>query len=122
MGVGANFLHQLIRWISSKLISFFFVLQRHCQEHKTSHTGRKYLQKTYPIKGFPGSSDGKECGFNAGDLGQEDPLKKGMATHSSIPAWRISQTDHGVAKSWMAEQFSLSNKRLLFKITLKTQQ
>ena len=21
-------------------------------------------------------------------LGQEDPLKKGMATHSSIPAWR----------------------------------
>ena len=22
-------------------------------------------------------------------LGQEDPLQKGMATHSSIPAWRI---------------------------------
>ena len=22
-------------------------------------------------------------------LGQEDPLEKGMATHSSIPAWRI---------------------------------
>ena len=22
-------------------------------------------------------------------LGQEDPLKKGIATHSSIPAWRI---------------------------------
>ena len=21
--------------------------------------------------------------------GQEDPLEKGMATHSSIPAWRI---------------------------------
>jgi len=27
-------------------------------------------------------------------LGWEDPLKKGMATHSSILAWRI----HGVAK------------------------
>ena len=30
---------------------------------------------------------------NAGDLGsilcQEDPLEKEMATHSSIPAWRI---------------------------------
>ena len=23
-------------------------------------------------------------------LGQEDPLQKGMAIHSSIPAWRIS--------------------------------
>ena len=22
-------------------------------------------------------------------LGQEDPLEEGMATHSSIPAWRI---------------------------------
>ena len=26
-------------------------------------------------------------------LGQEDPLKKGMATHSSILAWRISWTE-----------------------------
>ena len=25
--------------------------------------------------------------------GQEDPLEKGMATHSSIPAWRISWTE-----------------------------
>ena len=25
-------------------------------------------------------------------LGQEDPLKKGKATHSSILAWRIPQT------------------------------
>ena len=29
-------------------------------------------------------------------LGWEDPLEKGMATHSSILAWR----SHGVAKSW----------------------
>ena len=26
-------------------------------------------------------------------LGQEDPLEKGMATHSSIPTWRISWTE-----------------------------
>ena len=39
-------------------------------------------------------------------LGQEDPLEKGMATHSSILAWRIPMnkgvwqaTVHGVAKS-----------------------
>ena len=25
--------------------------------------------------------------------GQEDPLEEGMATHSSIPAWRIPQTE-----------------------------
>ena len=39
-------------------------------------------------------------------LGREDPLEKGMTTHSSILAWRISMdrgawwdTVHGVAKS-----------------------
>ena len=39
-------------------------------------------------------------------LGREDPLEEGMATHSSIPAWRIPGTEepgratvHGVAKS-----------------------
>ena len=42
-------------------------------------------------------SDGKESACNAGDLGSipgwEDPLEKGMATHSSILAWRIPQTE-----------------------------
>ena len=40
-------------------------------------------------------------------LGWEDPLEEGMATHSSILAWRIfmdrgawQATVHGVAKSW----------------------
>ena len=38
-------------------------------------------------------------------LGQEDPLEKRMAIHSSILAWRIPWTEkpgrlHGVAKSW----------------------
>ena len=36
---------------------------------------------------FPGVSDGKESAHNVGDLrslGQEDPLEKGTATHSSI--------------------------------------
>ena len=36
-------------------------------------------------------------------LSQEDPLEEGMATHSSILAWRIPSfwraTVHGVAKS-----------------------
>ena len=40
-------------------------------------------------------------------LGWEDPLEEGMATHSSILAWRIPMdrgtwpaTVHGIAKSW----------------------
>ena len=41
-------------------------------------------------------------------LGQEDPLEKEMATHSSIPAWKIPwmeepgrlQSVRGVTKSW----------------------
>ena len=32
-------------------------------------------------------------------LGWEDPLEKGKASHSSILAWRIPWTVHGVAKS-----------------------
>ena len=30
---------------------------------------------------------------HVGPLGQEDPLEKGMATHSSIFAWRIPWTE-----------------------------
>ena len=42
--------------------------------------------------GFPGDSEGKESACNAGDLGSEDPLDKGKATHASILAWRIPWT------------------------------
>ena len=38
--------------------------------------------------------------FNAGDirnrdliLGEEDPLERAMATHASIPAWKIPYTE-----------------------------
>ena len=60
--------------------------------------------------GFPGGSDGKESACSAGDLGSiaglGRPLEEGMATHSSIIAWRIPMgrgvwwaTVHGVTKS-----------------------
>ena len=57
------------------------------------------------VWGFPGGSEGKESACNAGDLGlilglgrspgkiplenPREPLEEGMATHSSILAWRI---------------------------------
>ena len=37
-------------------------------------------------------------------LGQEDPLEKGMATHSSILAWRTPWTDHGITELDTTEQ------------------
>ena len=47
--------------------------------------------------GFPGGSDGKESPAVwetwVLSLGGEDPLGEGMATHSSILAWRIPWTE-----------------------------
>ena len=48
-------------------------------------------------RGFPDGSDGKESAYNAENLGltpgSGGPLEKGMATHSSILAWRIPWTE-----------------------------
>ena len=49
------------------------------------------------LQGFSDSPIGKESTCNAGDLGsilgQEDPLEKEMAIHSSILAWEIPWTE-----------------------------
>ena len=37
-------------------------------------------------------------------LGQEDPLEKGMATHSSILVWRISWTEEPVGSQSVGSQ------------------
>ena len=41
------------------------------------------------LLGFPCGSADKESACTVGDLSWEDSLEKGMATHSSILAWRI---------------------------------
>ena len=61
----------------------------------------------YPLNlGFPGTLDGKESAFNAGDIGliagHADPPEKRMTTHSSIlamdtGAWQAKT--HRVVKS-----------------------
>ena len=46
--------------------------------------------------GFPGGSGGNLSAMQetqVQSLGQEDPLEKEMATHSSIPAWEILWTE-----------------------------
>ena len=69
------------------------VIQHHLCELKTLKIMQYIL---YAQTGFLGGSDGKESICNAGGLvrllGQEDPLKKGMATHSSIIVWRTPWT------------------------------
>ena len=54
--------------------------------------------------GFPGGLDSKETACNAGDPGQEDSLEKGMATHSSILAWRTPWTEEPGRLQSMASQ------------------
>ena len=53
-------------------------------------------------------------------LGQEEPLKKGMATHSSILAWRIPQTkEPGGLKVWGHKE-SDTTARLPLSLTLES--
>ena len=62
---------------------------------------------------FPGGSVGKEFAFSAEDsdliLGQENPLEKGMAIHSSILAWRIPWTEEPGGLQSMGSQIIRHN-------------
>ena len=54
---------------------------------------RKHISVPLRIAFFPpGSSADKESSCNSGDLGLEDSLEKGKATHSCILSWRIPWT------------------------------
>ena len=39
-------------------------------------------------------------------LGQEDPLEKEMATHSSLPAWEIPWTEEPCYNPWGPRDFA----------------
>ena len=60
------------------------------------------------LTSFPGGSASKESASNAATqvqcLGQEDPLEKGMATHSSILAWKIPWTEEPGELQFMGSQ------------------
>ena len=53
------------------------------------------------IHGFPGSTSGKEltCQCRRCKRQEFNPLEEKMATHSSIPAWRIPWTEPGELQS-----------------------
>ena len=64
---------------------------------------------------FPGGSVVKNLPevqeMHVRSVGQEDPLEKGMATHSSILAWRIPWTEEpgGLQSMGSQSQTQLSN-------------
>ena len=56
-------------------------------------------------------------------LGQEDPLVKGVATHSNILAWRIPQIEPGrllfmgsqrVRHNWATKSFTFQSEKYIF--------
>ena len=65
--------------------------------------------------GFPSGSVAKNLPDNAGDAGlisgsKKNPLEKKMATHSSILAWEILQTEEPGRLQSMRLQKNLNNK------------
>ena len=42
-------------------------------------------------------------------MGQEDPLEEGIATHSSIFAWRIA-LDRGTWKTWGCKELDMTEQ------------
>ena len=67
---------------------------------KTFSTKTENCQIVKTAEGFPGGASGKEVVSClpvqetwVQSLGREDPLEEGMATHSSILAWRIPWTE-----------------------------
>ena len=72
-----------------------------------------FFKEKKVIKGFPGSSDGKESAYHAGDVGlipgSGSSPGEGNGRHSSILAWKIPWTEEtgglervgqGLARSW----------------------
>ena len=63
------------------------------KNYKARQNNPAFFEFKLVLNHFSGGSAGKACACNAGDLGsipgQEDPLEKEMATHSSTLAWKI---------------------------------
>ena len=104
--------------------SYFFLLPQKVeginqQTNLHTHVESSFIQNCQNLETtkmsfvLPGDSDGIESACNAGNLvqslGQEDPLKKVMATLSSILAWRIP-TDRG---AWRITVMGLQSRTRL---------
>ena len=67
---------------------------QHTQQKKLHETSeRTTWSAVVPlmVKNWPAKAGDTETRVRS--LGQEDPLEEGTEAHSSVPAWRISQTE-----------------------------
>ena len=74
------------------------------------------------LSDFPGGSDGKESAMQETRLqsqGWEDPLEKGMATHSSILGWRIPRTEESEGLQSMRSQRIVTTEWLTLNTLIK---
>ena len=86
-------LHGMLWRLESAYRFIHLILGDNIQKHYLSVHPTLLLFRWESMGLFPSGSDNKESACNAGDPGLIDPLEKGMATHSSILAWRISWTE-----------------------------
>ena len=66
----------------------FYLIAGSCRKHCASYSALLRLKVTQMIRNLPAMQETR-----VQSLGREDPLEKGMATHSSILAWRIPWTE-----------------------------
>ena len=78
--------HQALKFLSEHVFFPLPITSRRRTLSPTLQLGEDCFSCQVSI---PRGSDGEEAAYSAGDPGQEDPLEKGMATHSSILAWRL---------------------------------
>ena len=83
------------------------ILQFRTSKHCKSIQGYAGCPSGSAVKNLPAMQE-----IPVGSLGQEDPLDKGMATHSSILAWRIPWTEEPDELQSMGSQSWTRLKRL----------
>ena len=77
------------------------------------------VELCYP-SGISGKEPACQCRRWFQSLGREDPLEEGMATHSSILAWRIPWTEGPGGLQSMGSQSQTQLKRLITHAPLET--
>ena len=111
---------QAISWLDIKYVVHGIAKHQtrlndsHTHTHTHTHTSERRASLAAETVKIPRAMQ-KTC---VQSMGQEDFLEKGMATHSSILAWRISQTEEPCGLQSMGLQRSqslLKWKKLLWK-------
>ena len=78
------------------LIATSVVTAKDCKQLESAKVKKKLfffdadVDPSTEERGLPGGSVERNLPANARDLGQDDPLEEGMATHSGILSWRSS--------------------------------